>query len=1208
MTSTAPSAVPLPASVSTLPAVTLAELNDRLLGALGQRILTTAAGAHLPPLTRLPGQPQQHLWLGQLASEPLILAETAANRNPGLVPPAQGFSLRLPSLPATFELRLSFCVYVALHPTVDEQRAHHDDTPDAGPAGPAGAAATATLPTQPTGGTTGTTGDTGTGTTDTDTDTGTGTGTTGTTGTAGTAAIPATGARAAGKQLATVWTKVPVGPISVTVTVPAGARGSYRTAEDEITAAIDTALRGVNGVRGLQLYRPRRTASPAGSLPRDDDMLDATTWAAYTATNLLDPADIVPPRFSAALEVDVTDDNGSHELLLSVVNRTPAPDAQYADLTGATPYDRHHIDVNLYEVRLQATTTSPLSAYQLEQVAQSFRYDRTVEAFGHNSPVELDRTATGAGAPVSTTLTTTFGAQICTSRVHPRTTALDGTPINTSFAAVKADPLGTLTALHTAANAWVSAAWATSELDRLHTEHSWSPAARAAAEQAAREARDEVDWIGAGLATLAADPKLLEAFTLMNEVMSQIGARKRYTTWRPFQLASIVGCLPALVDPAAHPEVNIVWFATGGGKSEAYLGLMLVEMFYTRLTGTTAGATVWARFPLRLLALQQTERFAEVVLLAEQARAKHPQLAAGDPFGVGFFVGSGNTPNKIYDSSSPFSNGMDPASPELAEACRVLEHCPVCDPARTGTRLAVQFNRTRWTMEHLCTNGSCPAHGALPIWTIDDDIYRHAPTVLVGTVDKLAQLAQAREFAVLLGQAHSRCPAHGYTANPTWCAVFGCNATRAPIPPGFTAVRLEIADELHLLDESLGALDGMYETLLQSISGALGNPPLTIVGATATLEGYNNQVKHLYQRNARRFPVGGPQAGENFWAYTSVGDPMRRYLGVRPRGITMVTAAREVALAHAQWLTDLLIDPAAVAAEAQLPSDPATLRHLRDVATGLYQVLLAYCLRKEDLSSFTRDPEVAALLSTARNLAVIGGDANPADIREAVARLADPPTNPDEQVRIIAATKAIGHGFDSPRLGVMALMGTPTSAAEVIQATARVGRTHPGLVVHIFNPSRDRDTSVFRYYTSWVRYLDRLVHKVPVNRESLPVLRRVLSGALMAWLLMVHDRTWLTGGSRRRSLSDSGAIKDALISGGIDRTLLINELNAGLGLDPIRIYHKLHREAVARYVDDTLATLHVSGQPQKRTPELLDPPVPRSLRDVEEPIRIYGDI
>ncbi len=1200
-------AAPLPTSTRALSPHNPADVNDQLLALLGSRILTRAAGEHLPALSRLSGNPQPHLWLGQLASEPVVIAETVAGRNPGTVPPAQGFSLRLAALPATFDLTVSFSVYLALHPTVAEQRAHHDEDP--GQATPS--TDPAVLPTQSAGPAASTRDSADAAshhmTLDQDTvDQGLDP-------RAGGIAPPdpaAAGAAAAaapsrGLQLASVWTKVDVGPVSVRVTLPAGARGSYRTAEPDLAASIDTALRAVTGARGLQPYRPRRQSQPAGSLPREDDTIDERTWAAYAATNLLEPADTVLPRLTAAVEVDVTADGNDTEILLTVVNTTPTPDSQYADATATTPYDRHHIDARLYQVQMSATTDALLRAYQLEQVTQSYRYDRTVTAFGHNSPVTVD---TPTGTAGTTTLVSTFGAQIATSRIHPRTHAADGTPIDTSFATVTADPIAALTALTVAQHTWTTTAWSASEINRLATHHNWSAQARAEAADAARDAHDELTWVQDGLSQLRADPHLLSAFTLMNQVMTQIGARRKYTTWRPFQLAWIVGCLPALVDPAAHPHVNIVWFATGGGKSEAYLGLMLLELFYTRLTGTTAGSTVWARFPLRLLALQQTERFAEVVLLAEQVRRSHPQMAAGDPLGVGFFVGSGNTPNRIYEASSAWSNGIDPSDPALAARCRVLEHCPVCDPTRTGNPVLVQFNTTRWVMEHLCTNAACPAVGALPIWTIDDDIYRNAPAVLVGTVDKLAQLAHATHFSVLLGQAHSRCPVHGYTASPTWCAVFNCSTTRAQIPPGLTGVRLEIADELHLLDESLGALDGMYETLLQSINGALGNPPLAIVAATATLEGYTNQVLHLYQRPARRFPVPGPTAGENFWAFTADGDPMRRYLGVHPRGITMVTAAREVAVLHADWLHDMFTDPADLATQAGLATDQTTLDHIRDVATATYQVLLAYCLRKEDLSSFSRDDAVLALLNTRRNLAYIGGDANPADIREAVARLAAPPADPDEQVRIIAATKAIGHGFDSPRLGVMTLMGTPTQAAEVIQATARVGRTHPGLVVHIFNPTRDRDTGVFRYYTSWITYLDRLVHKVPVNRESLPVLRRVLSGALMAWLINVHDRSWLTGAPRRRSLTQSDALKDALINGHVDRTGLIAQLQAGLGLSATRIYHRLHRQAVERYVDDTLSVLHVSAQGGKRTSALLEPPVPRSLRDVEEPIHLYGDI
>ena len=113
--------------------------------------------------------------------------------------------------------------------------------------------------------------------------------------------------------------------------------------------------------------------------------------------------------------------------------------------------------------------------------------------------------------------------------------------------------------------------------------------------------------------------------------MQVIGARKDYSALHLFQAAWITGCLPGVKDPSSDPNVDILWFATGGGKSEAYLGLMLVTLFYARRTGTTAGALVWARFPLRLLSLQQTERFGQVLAAAEQIRLADPLTAAGEP-------------------------------------------------------------------------------------------------------------------------------------------------------------------------------------------------------------------------------------------------------------------------------------------------------------------------------------------------------------------------------------------------------------------------------------------------------------------------------------------------------------------------------------------------------------------------------------------------
>jgi len=1146
MTATAP-----PPDSTLAAAHTDAQIRDALLTSLALRILTQASGTDLPGHTRLSGSPQRAIWLGQLASEPQLAADQARGlKADRLVPAAEGFAFRLASAEATtVHVTLSFAVYIALHPTVAEQVTFiHSTSGEADPSVGAGAAGSASN---------------------------------------------------TGRKIAAVWAKVPVGPIPLTVTLPART-GSFRLAAAEITAAIRDA---VHAPAGSEPYRARRRVAPAGSLPRDADMVDDATWASYTASNLIPAADAAFPVFCAALDVELGANGTGHDVLFTVINTTPAAETQFADRAGLIAFDRPHLDTRLYQVQLTATTSAPVAHYTLEQIADSYRYDRTVPALGQAAPGEYQ--ADGAG----TTLATRFGALAKTWRVHPRSETLTGEAIDTSFDALTANPADAVERIVDAHAAWVDANWSHAALDEIAAARGWDADARANADRDAAAARDEVAWLRAGAQTLAADPLLAEAFRLANRSMKQVGAHKNYTAWRLFQIAWIVGCLPGISDPAADNTVQIETVQTGGGKSEAYLGVMLMHLFYARLTGTTAGVNVWARFPLRLLAAQQTERFTEAVLAAELLRREHPRISGGDPFGVGFIVGSTNTPNKIYPADNQHAHGVDPHGPALAERCRVLEHCPVCDPHGTGTRIAVRFDEPTWSMQHVCTNANCPMRGTLPVWVIDDDIYRHAPSVLVGTVDRLAQIAHAPQFKILFGSVHSRCPRHGYTSEPRYCSVFGCTASRAPIPDGFGHLRCEIADELHLLEESLGALDAMYETLLQQIAAALGNPPLHIVAATATLEGYQNQVDHLYQRPARRFPAPGPDAGETFFSRTDPSDPLRRYLGLRPRGVTMVTAAAEATRMHAEWLAEALADPAAAAAAAGLdPGDPHVFTVVRTAVQDDYKVVLGYCLRNEDLSSFTADERVKSLLDSADNLAIISGSVEPAAIREAVGRLTNPPTDPARQVRIVAGTRAIGHGFDSPRLGFMVLMGTPTQAAEVIQATARVGRVHPGLIIHIFNPSRDRDSSVFRYYTHWIAYLDRLVHKVPVNRESLPVLRRVLSGALMAWLLQVHDAAWMTSGQRRYSLAKSTQVSDALTAGFIDRTTLIAELTASLGLSPTNSYHDMHREAVARYIDDTLSRLAVSADPNKRTSELLDPNVPTSLRDIEKPVIIYGNV
>jgi len=1129
-------------------AVAERELLDRYLASLAERVLATASGETVPSRSRIANADiQRSLWLGMLACPAVAAARGRSSTFERFNPASQGFSFRVPALPVRLEVTVSAAVYVALHPTLAEQQvaaaSERDDD----------------------------------------------------VGVAAAAAATAASASTKGRALATVWTKLPVGPVNILVPLDSEALGEATHGTDEFRAAFHAAVATLP--RGAQLLRAR---THRGSLPRDADLSDEASWSSYQAGNLIPASDVVGPAFDSSIEVEVSASEDGYEVFLTVLNRTPEEEMQIADIAASIRFPPRSVDTRLYEVKMAATVDTDVVPYSLEQVPASYRYDRAVDSMGLSCPVDVER-QTDSDGKARTQVTTRYGSMTTTDRILPREFGIDGGALDTSFAAVAADPVAVATRLLDAARQWTDLNWSAAALADRAVRKGWDGDARTEAAADAAAAYAELDWIAAGTALLA-DEQVRRAVELANETMWRVAKRNDYTAWRPFQLAWLLGCLPGVVNPAAHPEVNIVWFATGGGKTEAYLFLLLVVLFYARLTGTTTGTVAWARFPLRLLALQQTERFAEVVFQAELVRRDTAELKACEPFSLGYFVGSTSTPNRFYDPRRPHAwpVTVDPRDPAVAEGCRVLASCPACD-----SPIAVRFDDKRWVMSHICDNAQCALAGSLPIYTVDDDIYRHAPTVLVGTVDKLAQLAQNSRFKTLLGQAARRCVSHGYTVNPRFCAVEGCEGVWQGVPIELSALRLEIADELHLLDESLGAFDGLYESLLQAIGTRLGNAPLQIVGATATLEGYEAQCHHLYRRIPKRFPVAGPEVGETFWAFTEKGNPLRRYLGVQPRGITYITAAREVARRHHEMLRDTLVDPEAVALEVGAdPADPSVLSTLRIAAGDLYEALVGYLLRNEDLDNFVGDVGPALELTEAAQLVEIRGDAHFGDIKGAVARLTNPPSDDDHRVKLIAATKAIGHGFDVERLGVMVMVGTPTSAAEVIQASARVGRRYPGLVVNIVNTMRDRDTSIFRYYGPWIRRLDQLVSKVPINRESLPVLRRVLSGGLMALLYQLYEPTWLARGGSARPLRDSRAFKAALEAGAIDRTMLINDLLVAFDIDPVSVYHAAHRAAVESFVDETIRKIHLSASGERAVPDLLDPPVPRSLRDVGTPLDV----
>lgn len=516
-------------------------------------------------------------------------------------------------------------------------------------------------------------------------------------------------------------------------------------------------------------------------------------------------------------------------------------------------------------------------------------------------------------------------------------------------------------------------------------------------------------------------------------------------------------------------------------------------------------------------------------------------------------------------------------------------------------------------MVHECPNPACRLFGdRLPIYVVDDDIHRWAPTVIVGTVDKLAQLGQQAKFRILLGNASARCPKHGYSSSAKYCARFGCREALQAVLVGFGGLDFEIQDELHLLNESLGALAGNYETLFQAVANESGIPAIRIIGATATIEGYREQSSHLYRREARRFPVPGPTKSESFWAFERKHDPLRTFVAMLPRGTTMLNAAYFVSLSHWNFIAEGLADPVRFCEQVlHVPGEhaPEVVRHLREQ----YEVMVTYALRKQDLERYAKDVEESPrICPKATNFDTITGDVNFWSVRDVLNRLEEPPSHPDDRIRILGATSAISHGVDVARLNVMTVMGMPKQTSEFIQTTARVGRRYPAVVFTLINPMRERDVSHFRYFQKYAEYLDRLVEPVPVNRESLPVLKQVLPGGLMALLLQVDEPRWLFPNGieakpKRDRLYDVKGLAKAIDEGFVTEADLIDRLLRAFAVDHIDPRWAEHRAAVEHFVSTNISRILLRRGAGGKTKDEIMPAPPRSLRDVETLIDIYGE-
>jgi len=566
--------------------------------------------------------------------------------------------------------------------------------------------------------------------------------------------------------------------------------------------------------------------------------------------------------------------------------------------------------------------------------------------------------------------------------------------------------------------------------------------------------------------------------------------------WRPFQLAFILMNIRSMSQRASDERrtVDLIWFPTGGGKTEAYLGLTAFTVFWRRLDNPqNDGTTALMRYTLRLLTTQQYQRAASLICACELIRSEHEDQLGATPISIGLWVGGDVTPIRHDDAARKLQQLLDGGR----ENPFIMLNCPWCGvqmgPVEFGRSNRVKGYRQRSNpkrVEFFCDDPDCDFHDGLPLHVVDEAIYEARPTLLIGTVDKFALLPWYPEARNL----------------------FGLDTGGQCSPPD-----LVIQDELHLISGPLGSMVGHYETAIDALCTYERDGhriSAKVIASTATICRAGEQVRNLYGRPVFLFPPQGLRAGESFFAHEDATAPGRLYVGVFATALSShVTAQIRVMAALLQSVKSLRgRTPEELDPYWTLMSYFNSLRELGHAATliraDITDYLNAMWDRLEIRPDGNNDPR--RFINADRELTSrVQSSEIPEVLQHLFVRWDG--TRDSHPIDVCLATNMIQVGLDVPRLGLMTVVGQPKTTSEYIQATSRVGRSHPGLVVTVYNPSKPRDRSHFEHFRSYHETLYRWVEPTSVTPFAVPVRDRALH-ALAVTLVRYFGgdgaRTW----------------------------------------------------------------------------------------------------
>lgn len=573
--------------------------------------------------------------------------------------------------------------------------------------------------------------------------------------------------------------------------------------------------------------------------------------------------------------------------------------------------------------------------------------------------------------------------------------------------------------------------------------------------------------------------------------------------WRPFQLAFILQCLASFVEENSIEKelIDLLYFPTGGGKTEAYLAISAFLIFWRRIKYPNSydGVNIIIRYTLRLLSAQQFERASKMILACEFIR-EHYQDLGKERISIGFWVGKQTLPNSLEEASQK----LEATQKKLNKGDQYvvnpfqLSNCQWCNTkiisrlSATDTKLQIGHRSEKNRLHSYCLNEGChfsEQKGGLPIVLIDEDIYSKPPTILFATVDKFAALAWQEKATTFFNYGLNRRP------------------------------ELIIQDELHLLNGTLGSLVGLFETALLNLCESP-----KVIASTATVKNVDKQIKGLYGREARVFPQYATNADDTFFSKV-IEESKRKYIGILPTGKTTIVT-------NLQLLASLLYARLEIWKSAVEKNDADNFWTILSYFKSLKEVGRFSNKINSELKPIIKQLQVRYLndnFITAYNY-------NKLSYRniELTSRI------PNEKIKknldkldiqfqgnikehkaydLVLATNMISVGLDVARLGIMVMNGMPPNTAEYIQASSRVARKNEGLVITLFDPFNSRDLSYYEDFIQFHKTFYKQVEPLTVTPFAENALGKMLFTLILAYFR--HTTPYTSNDSAAALINDN---------------------------------------------------------------------------------------